>query len=146
VDGDAIILIIDDKTANIFALEKLLERPERFFLDATNGEDGLKIALANKIDLVILDVQMPGMDGFEACARIRKTVRDAATPIIFLTGHGDMQSRAYASKAGGSGFIVKPVTQSEIRLTALTFVLRSRMNKINNALAFDPGTPVSQPA
>ena len=85
MDDNTIILIIDDKPANIFSLEKLLERPDRFFLDSTNGEDGLKIALANKIDLIILDVQMPGMDGFEVAKILKSNKRTKDIPIIFAS-------------------------------------------------------------
>jgi CheY-like chemotaxis protein len=59
------ILIVDDKINNIYALEAILSRPGRELISATSGNDALKVALNQEIDLIILDVQMPGMDGFE---------------------------------------------------------------------------------
>ena len=61
----AVLLIVDDKPANILALENLLAGKDRNMLNATSGEEALKITLNKEVDLIILDVQMPGMDGFE---------------------------------------------------------------------------------
>src|SRR5215207_374637 len=59
------ILIVDDKINNIYALEQILGQPGRNLISVTNGNDALKVALNQEIDLIILDVQMPGMEGFE---------------------------------------------------------------------------------
>src|SRR5689334_23039059 len=86
VNGEqATILIIDDKQANIFVLEKLLERPDRRFLSAENGNDGLKLALLHEPDLIILDVQMPEMDGFEVARILKSNKRTKDIPIIFAS-------------------------------------------------------------
>jgi CheY-like chemotaxis protein len=128
------MLVVDDdpvaRRVTSGALQIAFGKPDC----AESGEAAVALAQEKEFDVIFMDIRMPGLDGFQACAQIREAVRNAAAPIIFLTSHGDMQSRAEASKAGGTGFIVKPVTPSEIRLTALTFVLRRRLNKINNAL------------
>src|SRR5258705_13361223 len=95
MDNGATILIVDDKPANIFALEKLLEKPERVFVNATNGKDGLKIALDKKIDLVILDVQMPEMDGFEVAKILKSNKRTKDVPIIFASAEKKRASFHY---------------------------------------------------
>ena len=78
------ILLIDDKPANVFALEKLLEKPNRIFLNAYNGKDGLKKALDNDIDLIILDVQMPHMDGFEVAQILKSNKKTRDNSQAFL--------------------------------------------------------------
>ena len=80
-------------------------------------------------DLIFLDVRMPGVDGFTACSLIHKTTHNRRTPVVFVTSHDDLKSRAQAEAAGGCGFIPKPVLSSEIILTALTFILRERLER-----------------
>jgi PAS domain S-box-containing protein len=79
------ILIIDDKPGNIFSLENLLEKKDRIFLTATNGAEGLKIALNKAVDLIILDVQMPDMDGFEVAQILKSNKKTKDIPIIFAS-------------------------------------------------------------
>ncbi len=81
----SVILIIDDKPVNILVLEHLLAAEGRVFMNATCGEEALKITLVNDIDLVILDVQMPGMDGFEVAQILKSNKRTKNIPIIFAT-------------------------------------------------------------
>lgn len=79
------ILIVDDRPANILALEKLLEKNDRVFINAITGQDALKIALNKEIDLIILDVQMPGMDGFEVAQILQSNKRTKDIPVIFAS-------------------------------------------------------------
>jgi len=78
----AVILIVDDKQANLFALEHLLLNKDRTILSATNGKDALKIALNKSIDLIILDVQMPDIDGFEVAQILKSNKKTNDIPII----------------------------------------------------------------
>ena len=79
------ILIVDDKEQNIFALEQMLLKPERRFLTATNGKEALKTVLNKEIDLIILDVQMPEMDGFEVAQILKSNKRTKDIPINFAS-------------------------------------------------------------
>ncbi|HYF67591.1 MAG TPA: PAS domain S-box protein [Ohtaekwangia sp.] len=81
----ALVLIVDDKETNIFAMQNLLEYPGRKFLKATHGSEALKFALNNNIDLIILDVQMPDMDGFEVAEILRSNKKTRNIPIIFAS-------------------------------------------------------------
>lgn len=81
----ALVLIVDDKEANIFAMQNLLEYPGRKFLKAAHGSEALKLALNNSIDLIILDVQMPDMDGFEVAEILRSNKKTRNIPIIFAS-------------------------------------------------------------
>jgi signal transduction histidine kinase len=79
------ILIVDDKAKNIFALEEVLSRPGRHFIRAMNGQDALRIVLNETVDLIILDVQMPDMDGFEVAQILKSHNRTKDIPIIFAS-------------------------------------------------------------
>jgi PAS domain S-box-containing protein len=79
------ILIVDDKATNIFALEEVLSRPDRHFIRAMNGKEALKIVLDQAVDLIILDVQMPDMDGFEVAKILKSHKRTRDIPIIFAS-------------------------------------------------------------
>jgi PAS domain S-box-containing protein len=81
----AVILIVDDKPANLLALESVLISEERVVVTAASGEEALKIILKNEIDLIILDVQMPEMDGFEVAQVLKSNKRTRNIPIIFAT-------------------------------------------------------------
>src|SRR5258706_13228037 len=85
MDEKVTILIVDDKEENIFALEKLLEKSDRSFLTAKSGKDGLTIALKNDLDLVILDVHMPEMDGFEVAQGLNSNKRTKEIPVTFTS-------------------------------------------------------------
>jgi CheY-like chemotaxis protein len=123
-------LVVDDdaisRRAIAGALQLTLARPE----NADSGDRAVALAEAKAFDVIFLDVVMPGMDGFTACCKIRQTGLNAATPIIFVTGQNDAESREKSVRSGGSGFISKPVLPAEIFLTALTFGLRARLEAV----------------
>jgi signal transduction histidine kinase len=106
----ATVLIIDDKQANIFVLEKLLERPGRQFLSAENGNDGLKLALQHEPDLIILDVQMPEMDGFEVARILQSNKRTKDIPIIFASAERkEHHSIIKGFEEGAVDYLSKPL-------------------------------------
>ena len=129
MDGKATILIVDDKPANIFALEKLLERPERFFLDATSGENGLKIALANKIDLIILDVQMPEMDGFEVAKILKSNKRTKDIAILFASAEKkEHHSIMKGFEEGAVDYLSKPL-DPEVTRAKVAVLLKIQLQR-----------------
>ncbi len=118
-----VILIIDDKPANIYALEKLLERPERLFLSAQNGKDGLKIALDQMIDLIILDVQMPEIDGFEVAKILKSNKRTKDVPIIFASA--EKKERHFIMKGfeeGAIDYLSKPLDPEVTKAKVAVFL------------------------
>ncbi|MEI6948726.1 ATP-binding protein [Paraflavisolibacter sp. H34] len=116
------ILIVDDKPANIFALEQLLEKPGRTFINATNGVEALKTALNHDIDLLILDVQMPGMDGFEVAQILKTNHRTRDIPIIFASAEKKEQQFVLKGfEEGGIDYLYKPLDPllTEARVSVL---------------------------
>ncbi len=117
------ILIVDDKPENIFSLKKILEL-NNFQVDtALSGEDALKKILKNAYALIILDVQMPGMDGFEVAEAISGYSKSKDIPIIFLSANSTDKrfvARGYAS--GGIDYIAKPVDTDILLMKVKTFI------------------------
>lgn len=110
MDGQVTILIVDDKAENIFALEKLLEKPGRSFLTAKSGKDGLTLALKNSFDLIILDVHMPEMDGFEVAQVLKSNKRTKEIPIIFTSAEKkERHSIMKGFEEGAVDYLSKPL-------------------------------------
>jgi PAS domain S-box-containing protein len=104
------ILIVDDKINNIYVLEQILGRPGRNLIRATNGNEALKVALHQEIDLILLDVQMPGMDGFEVAQILKSNKRTSETPIIFVTA--ELKEHRFVMKGfeeGAIDYLYKPL-------------------------------------
>jgi len=108
------ILAIDDTAANLGILETLLEVEGYAVLVAINGEMGLEIAKTNKPDVILLDIMMPGWNGFETAREIKKIPRLADIPILFLSALDDIESKIHAFDAGGVDYINKPFQAPEL--------------------------------
>jgi len=122
------LLAVDDDSlsrhAVSFALKKALNKPDL----AENGEAALALVSQIKYDAIFLDVQMPGMNGFEACSKIHTTELNRATPVVFVTCQSDFDARAKSTLSGGADLIGKPFLTFEITVKALTLALRGRLN------------------
>jgi two-component system KDP operon response regulator KdpE len=114
------ILVVDDDPAQVKIIEMSLQAANYHPVTATNGEDGLKQLRAHQPDLVVLDVMMPGMDGWETCYRIRQI---STVPIIFLTGRQTIDDRVSGLKLGADDYLVKPFLPDEL-LARVESVLR----------------------
>ena len=109
------ILVVDDTPENIDVLNGIL-KPEYKVKVALNGEKALKVAASdNKPDLILLDIMMPGMDGFEVCQRIKSDSDTSHIPIIFVSGAEDSQSKDEGLKLGAVDYIVKPIDPVEVK-------------------------------
>ena len=136
------ILIVDDemlsRRAIVYALEKA-------FLKATAVEDSEAAqakAQTTKFDLIFLDVNMPGLNGFELCDKLRQNGLNKTTPVIFVTGTADFQARAQSMLRGASDVIAKPFMFIELTVKAMTFVLR---NRIAAQKQLKPAAPAASP-
>lgn len=116
-------LIVDDLEENLLALEALLRRDGLSFLRARSGEQALELLLQHEVALALLDVQMPGMDGFELAELMRGNTRTRNVPIIFVTaGSADTQRRFRGYEAGAVDFIQKPIEPDILRGKANVFL------------------------
>jgi CheY-like chemotaxis protein len=106
------VLLVDDEPKNLFALSALLEDLGARIHCAQSGEEALRQVLQHEFAAILLDVRMPGLDGFETAAAIRSLERARRVPIIFLSGEGD---RRADERDAYSEFILKPVDPDVIR-------------------------------
>lgn len=124
------ILIVDDEPAGRETLESILE-PEGYLLVlAENGPEAIEQARSILPDVILLDVMMPGMDGFEVCRRIRNETHLAEVPIIFLTALDDRQSFIKGLESGADDYISKPVDRYELRARLLGITRLNRYRKL----------------
>ncbi len=104
------IMIVDDHRENIFSVETILMQEDRSFVRAGSGEECLKLALDNDFALILLDVQMPGMDGFETAEFLRKNKHTSHIPIVFITAINVEEHNVFKGyRSGAVDFIYKPV-------------------------------------
>jgi CheY-like chemotaxis protein len=128
------MLVVDDdliaRRAITGALQTAFGKPE----SVESGEAALALARIKPFDVIFLDVIMPGMDGFEVCAKIRDTIYNRATPVVFVTSKNDFAARAEMRRNGGNDLFGKPFLTSEITVKALTFALRGRLDQLKTVL------------
>jgi DNA-binding response OmpR family regulator len=109
------------------SLKAILERPEYRLHTATNGEEALRLTLRESFDLALVDVAMPGMDGFEVAIHLKELARSRDIPIIFITAFGDDPEEIHkAYSAGGADYLVKPLDAEIVRKKVAVFVDLSR--------------------
>jgi CheY-like chemotaxis protein len=114
------ILIVDDKIANLDLLKQMLAPLGYRIFFATSGARALDIAASVLPDLVLLDVMMPEMDGFETCRRLKQDEALRETPVIFVTARTDVEDLAKGFEAGAVDYVTKPVTQPEVHARVAT--------------------------
>ena len=113
------ILVVDDQSVNLSLVEKILQDLHVHIFKALSGEEALEIARENSIALVLMDVQMPGMDGFETAEALKQIDNTKNTPIIFVTAVGtDTEHVTKGYESGAVDYIIKPVTP---------FILKSKV-------------------
>ncbi|GII28321.1 response regulator [Planotetraspora mira] len=124
------VLLVDDREENLIALEAILSSLDVVPIRARSGEEALKALLATEFALILLDVRMPGMDGFETAAHIKRRERTRNIPIIFLTvvdSAPDYAFRGYA--AGAVDYLTKPFDPWVLRAKVAVFVELYNMNR-----------------
>ena len=117
------ILLVDDRPENLLALEAILGSLDQILVRAGSGEEALRALLKDDYALILLDAQMPGMDGFETATRIKRRNRTKDVPIIFLTAADAEQRNSYRGyAAGGADYISKPFDPWILRAKVQVFV------------------------
>jgi adenylate cyclase len=122
---DITILAVDDQPQNLRLLEAILSPRGYHVVPASSGEEALERLPGSGADLVLLDIVMPAMDGYEVCRRIRADPDTAYLPVVMLTASGD-QEKVHAIEAGADDFVTKPLNQGELlaRVASLVRVKR----------------------
>ncbi|HKP50957.1 MAG TPA: response regulator, partial [Gemmatimonadales bacterium] len=125
------ILLVDDQPANLVALEAMLEDLGQNLVRAESGREALKRLLSDDFAVILLDVKMPEMDGFETAEMIRQRDRSRHTPILFLTAADTTQAQAVRGYAVGAvDYLVKPVVPEFVRSKVAVFVELAKKNEL----------------
>lgn len=130
------ILIIDDEEATVQLISVLLERRGFETIKAYRAEEGLRKAYRHQPDLVLLDVMMPDMDGWEVCKRLREM---SDVPIIFLTARSDVKDIVRGLEMGSDDYIVKPYDNDELVARVRAHLRRSPRPNVSEELVFNDG-------
>jgi DNA-binding response OmpR family regulator len=115
------ILIVEDDPSFSRAINHIIEKEGYDVITANNGLTGLRMAQGEKPDLLILDVMLPGLDGFEICNRLRRDPPTATLPIIMLSAKGQEADKTMGLKVGANEYLTKPVDRALLleKITAL---------------------------
>jgi len=112
------ILVVDDEEKNLKLLSIILQSGNYDIQTATNGREALEKTREYSPDLILLDVMMPEMDGFETCRRLREDPDTRFIPVVMVTALGDQESRNRGLDAGADDFLTKPVDRTEVLIRA----------------------------
>jgi DNA-binding response OmpR family regulator len=107
-------MVVDDDPDTVSILSRYLEREGFVPLPATSGLDCLKLATENEVDVILLDLMMPDMDGFQVVRSLKNNPQTAEIPVIMITARDDMDARAEGMRLGVSDFLAKPVFRKQL--------------------------------
>ncbi len=137
------VLIVDDQPANVRVMaEALSDLYETFF--ATSGAKALEIAASSNIDLILLDVVMPELDGFEVCGRLKANPRTSAIPVIFVTAREETSDEARGFDVGAVDYITKPIRPPVVRARVrMQLELKHARDLLERLALIDPLTGIA---
>jgi CheY-like chemotaxis protein len=118
------ILLIEDNPANLELAQYVLEAASHTVLSATDGESGLALAFAGPPDLVVCDLQLPGIDGIELAKRMKAATALAHVPLIAVTAYAMVGDRERVLAAGFDGYIAKPIDPETFAMQIAAFLVR----------------------
>ncbi len=110
---DVTILIVDDSKTVVFAINKLLTSAGFSALAANNATDGIELAKTHKPDLILMDVVMPGINGFQATRVLRSTEETKSIPIVIISGNQMQTEKVWGQRLGANGFLPKPIDRGD---------------------------------
>jgi len=125
----ATVLVVDDVAANRNVLSETLEKENYEVLLAPDGETALKVSRKANPDIILLDVMMPGLDGFETCRRLKSDAATSSIPVIFISARNETRSMIDGFQAGGVDYITKPFQAEEVLIRVRTHLLNHRLTR-----------------
>ncbi|MCB1914590.1 MAG: diguanylate cyclase [Rhodocyclaceae bacterium] len=134
------LLLVDDDVGSIRVLQRILSDYAHLCF-ATDGDEALRLANESPPDLILLDADMPGLDGFGVCDALKRNERLAHIPVIFVTSHEDVSVETRALELGATDFIAKPVSAARVRLRVRNqLLLKYYTDRLRREAATDPLT------
>lgn len=122
------ILIVDDSPTETFAFKAMLENHGFEVITAENGADGVAIARSELPDVVLMDIVMPGLNGFQATRQLTKGAETKHIPVIIVTTKDQETDRVWGQRQGASGYLVKPVTEQGLVNTIQSVLAGEKLN------------------
>jgi twitching motility two-component system response regulator PilH len=120
------ILIVDDSPTETYAFQGMLEKHGHEVLTADNGADGVALARQELPDIVLMDIVMPGLNGFQAPRQLTKGADTAHIPVVIVTTKDQETDRVWGRRQGASGYLVKPVVEEQL-LSTVSAVLAGNL-------------------
>lgn len=111
------ILIVDDSPTEISKISTILVQHKHEVITADNGADGVAVARAEQPDIILMDVVMPGLNGFQATRQLTRTPETADIPVVIVTTKDQETDRVWGTRQGAKGYLVKPVSESNLVAT-----------------------------
>ncbi len=108
------ILIVDDSPTEVRKISTILEKHKHEVITADNGADGVATARAEKPDLILMDVVMPGLNGFQATRQLTRAAETAEIPVVIVTTKDQETDRVWGTRQGAKGYLVKPVNEDDL--------------------------------
>lgn len=111
------VLIVDDSPTETYKLTGMLEKNGHTVISAVNGEEGVATAKAEKPDLVLMDIVMPGLNGFQATRQLSKSQETSHIPVIIVTTKDQETDRVWGMRQGAKAYLTKPIDEKELMAT-----------------------------
>lgn len=121
------VLVADDHESTLIGMRDLLEAAGHVVHTATNGAEALRVAAAERPDVILLDVVMPGMSGTNVCGELKHGIDTRLTPVVLISGSGDRGTRLKGLQAGADDFLNKPVDAEELRVRVASAIRLKRL-------------------
>jgi putative two-component system response regulator len=130
------VLIVDDSVLQVEALQRLLRRDGYDCASVSRGDEAFAAAAEMAPDVILLDVELPGMDGIAVCRQLKSDVRTRLTPVLMITGRGDEERHVRALEAGADDYMKKPITMAQLRPRVRSAIrMKQYVDELDNAAA-----------
>ena len=116
------VLVVDDSPTEIFQFKEMLEKLGHEVLTAENGRDGVDLARTEQPDVVLMDIVMPDMNGFQATRQITRAEETAHIPVIIVSSKDQETDKVWGERQGAKGYLTKPVDAGELSTVVLSFL------------------------
>lgn len=123
------ILVIDDDLETLRLVGLMLQKQGYHVVTAASGEEGIQVALREQPDLILLDVMMPGLDGFEVTRRLRQNPETSSIPILIFTAKSQVEDKVEGYEAGADDYLTKPIHPAELIAHIKALLGRSRARR-----------------
>ncbi|MBK3774589.1 diguanylate cyclase [Azospirillum aestuarii] len=137
-DARSKILVVDDIPSNVHVLSRILKDDHDIYF-ATDGAKALELAQSRLPDLVLLDIMMPGMDGYEVCSRLKADPITRDIPVIFISAKSEVEDETYGLEVGAIDFISKPISPPIVKARVRNHLLLKRQTDLLRTLSFADG-------